>query len=72
MKLYLEALEITTELSAPEFIRADITGKTDKEITDIQTAIEDVMSGKNYRLQKHFCGHEERKPCQTELIKEVN
>jgi len=71
VKKYLEITEIVSEEETAEFIRSEITDKTKVEIADIQKAMEDVMSGKHYRLITHYCGHDENKSCQMDLIKEV-
>ena len=64
MRLYYEALEIVDMNETGEFIRADITDMTDKEKEDTLQAIKDVMSGKEYRLTEHICGHDEGKGCE--------
>ena len=71
MKLYLELNEIVAGEQEPEFIRSDVTDMTDAEKSDVQKAMEEIMSGKSYRLIKHYCRHDEDKPCSTELVKEV-
>ena len=63
MKKYLELTETVVFPNIPDFIRAEITDKTEAEITDIQKAMIDVMSGKDYRLVEHTCGHDERGAC---------
>ncbi|MBI4283259.1 MAG: hypothetical protein HY663_02175 [Chloroflexi bacterium] len=70
MKTYLEAQEIISEEATeePDFIRADITDKTDSEIAEIKAAIEDIMAGTEYRFMKHLCGHDENRACSTEAI----
>lgn len=69
MREYLEAVELLAEgaVEEPEFIRADITGKTEAEITSIQSDIEDVMTDRDYTLQRHYCGHDEGLPCRREV-----
>jgi len=69
MKEYYEATETVEE--NPEFIRSDVTGMTEQEKADVQAAIEDVMSGKHYRLMAHYCYHDENGACSMELIKET-
>ena len=71
MKIYCEAIEIVPLDVEPDFIRSDITEKTDAEKLAIQSAMEDVMSGKHYRLSTHYCYHEDGGACRSELIKEV-
>ena len=68
MKLYLEALETVAEREEAEFIRAEITGKTDNEVATIQSRMEDIMVGKHYQLSKHYCRHEDGGACNTEII----
>lgn len=66
-RIYLEAVEVVTdETTEPEFIRADITGKTDTEIEAIKTDIKDIMAGMNYRLMRHICRHDEGSTCRME------
>ena len=63
MRLYYEAQEIVGFEEDSEFIRANVTDMTDKEKEDTLQAIKDVMSGKEYRLTEHICGHDEGLPC---------
>jgi len=67
MRPYVEALELNIGLpDSPEFVRADITDKTDIEIAAITKAVIDVMGDKVYRLTRHDCGHDEpekKTPC---------
>jgi len=71
MREYLEATETVEIDQESEFIRSEVTGMTDTEKADVQSSMEDVMSGKHYRLVTHYCEHDQSKPCKTELIKEV-
>ena len=63
MKKYLEVEEIVGIDEEAEFIRSEITDKTDAEIAKIKQAMIDIMSGKTYQLREHLCGHEERGKC---------
>ena len=65
MRTYFEASEVISGdfLIEPDFVRAEVTDKTATEEADILTCIRDIMFGKEYRLIKHFCGHEEGKGC---------
>lgn len=64
MRQYVEAMELNIEFPEnPDFIRADITGKTDSEIAVITEVVREVMAGKIYRLTTHDCGHDESKAC---------
>jgi len=71
MRLYYEAHEHVEFDEQGDFIRMDITDMTREEMDTVQSAIEDVMSGKIYTLQKHYCLHEDHnnQPCVTEIIK---
>ena len=63
MKIYLEAQEIVSVFEQAEFIRSDITGMTDTEVEAVKKAMQDIMSGTNYRLTRHTCRHDENKTC---------
>ncbi len=67
MRVYLEATETLplTSLEAADFIRADITSKTDAEVEAIKSDIKDIMVGLNYQLVRHICRHDEGEPCET-------
>uniref|UniRef100_A0A6M3IYW8 Uncharacterized protein n=1 Tax=viral metagenome TaxID=1070528 RepID=A0A6M3IYW8_9ZZZZ len=62
-RVYLEALEVVPNGETPEFIRVDITGKTDAEVASIKADVVAIMNGKTYLLRKHFCGHEDGLAC---------
>jgi len=65
MKLYLEAMEIRTEITEEdaEFIRIDITGMDEPTIDLVRESIKDIMSGIEYTFNRHECGHDEEKAC---------
>ena len=61
MKIYLEIREDTGDINVtPDFIRAEITDKTDIEIAEIKNAMLDILPGK---VMEHSCGHEDRGAC---------
>jgi len=69
--LYLEAFELVGEFDSAEFIRADVTDKTDIEIAAITKAIIEVMADRTYILTRHDCYHDEPgndTPCVMETI----
>ena len=68
MKTYLEITEVVTIFETPEFIRCDVTDKTEVEISRIKDAMVDIMSGKNYRLVEHLCRHDESGACTMEEL----
>jgi len=64
MRIYLEAVEQTDDVA--EFVRLDITDKTEQEQAGILTALKDYMSGVNAIFSKHYCYHDENKACVAE------
>ena len=68
MKVYIEAQGMAVEGTEPEFIRADITGKTQAEADAILEDIRAIMEGINCTLSRHFCLHDEGGACWTEGI----
>lgn len=69
MRYYYEALEnVKDEVTTPDFIRIDITDMTEPERDAVITSIKSIMSGKDYRLDYHECGHNENKGCKTEVL----
>ena len=64
MRLYLEAKEQGTD--DPEFIRTDVTDMTETEKTDALNLIKQIMPRAVY--SRHFCRHDESKPCSIEKI----
>ena len=63
-RVYLEALEVVPNGETPEFIRVDITGKTDAEVASIKADVVAIMNGKTYILRRHLCVHEDDQTCQ--------
>ena len=68
MKVYIEAQGMAVEGTEPEFIRADITGKSAAEADAILEDIRAIMEGKSCTLSRHFCYHDEGKPCLMEAL----
>ncbi len=70
MRLYLEAKEIAEE--GGEFVRLDVTDKTQAEQDSILTALKDFMSGLSCNFIKHSCWHDgtpgQHPLCQTEAV----
>ena len=64
-KIYLEAIEIVPMGEEVEFIRAEVTDKTEVEIVEIKAAVKDIMAGVNYRLTRHICHHDMGGACET-------
>lgn len=70
MRIYLEAIEIPPEEApadyTPEFIRLDATGKNEADVLrDLKMLLNPE---KHYVVQKHYCYHDEGKPCRVEVI----
>ena len=60
MRIYLEALE---QVEA-EFVRLDVTDKTEAEKDTILTSLKDFMTGLSCQFTKHTCYHQEGgQPC---------
>lgn len=73
MREYLELTEKVADKSlVPDFIRCDVTGKTQSEKDDVQAEMEAVMAGRFYQLERHLCSHDHYQHCLSELIKEVS
>ena len=68
MRIYYEVLEIVPVDQEPEFIRADVTDKTEAERAVILADIKDIMTGMTYILREHTHYHEEDKACTTRPI----
>jgi predicted alpha/beta hydrolase len=71
MRIYLELIEILPAELAEEadFIRIDITdwARDDIDIA-IQLLKEHATQYDHYVIQMHYCGHDENRSCNTELI----
>jgi len=69
MRVYLELIEVT-EAEEPDFIRVDIT---EWDPGDIEEAVELFKEHAraaytSYILQKHYCYHDEDKPCAVDVV----
>ncbi|MCW3140573.1 MAG: hypothetical protein N2V72_00110 [Methanophagales archaeon] len=73
MRIYYECFELLPEGAAeeePDFVRVDITDKTESEKAEILDAIKEQFEGKKHILRLHYCKHDEHKPCEVEVIEE--
>jgi len=69
MRLYYECIEVLPEdTTEPDFVRIDITDKSEDEKKEILSAIKEQFEGKKYMLRLHYCKHEEHEPCVVEVI----
>ncbi len=68
MKIYLDANEIVELGQEADSIRFEITDLMDAEILEAIQLIKDIMAGKEYSFNRHFCGHEENKTCVLEEV----
>ncbi|RLG81214.1 MAG: hypothetical protein DRO09_02180 [Thermoprotei archaeon] len=70
MRIYIEALEVPPEDApedySPEFVRLDATGRDEAEVLADLRALLDPR--KKYIIRRHYCGHDEGKPCRVEVI----
>lgn len=70
MKIFLETIKTSTKPGdRVEMKQVDITKSTD--VAKAQTDLEAVTTAKAYTVRKHFCRHDEGKPCTVEIIKVV-
>jgi hypothetical protein len=70
MRVYLEFIEILPEEGTePDFIRVDIT---DYSADDLNTMISHFIELAQYYnrcvIQKHYCYHEDGKPCSIDVL----
>jgi len=69
MRIYLEALENAANASENtelDFVRLDATGKDEDEVlNDLKSMLD---PDKSYIIRKHYCKHEERQPCEVEIL----
>ena len=74
MRVYYECTEIVAESSTtePDFIRIDITEKSEDERLEILSAIRDQFKNKKYQLVIHYCHHDENKPCMFKTIEVIS
>jgi len=70
MRVYYECFEALPEdtTEEPDFVRMDITDKSEDERAEILDAIKEQFESKKYMLRLHYCKHEEYKPCEVEVI----
>lgn len=66
MRIYLEAAE-QGDID-PEFIRLDVTGKSQAEQDSILTSLKDFMAGLSCKFTKHFCPHDFGGACNAEDV----
>ena len=68
-QIFYEANEIVPIGEAEaDFIRAEITGKTQVEADEILAQVKSIMVGLNYRLTNHTCCHLEGLGCIEEVL----
>lgn len=70
MRLYYECIELLPEdsMEEPDFVRIDITDKSEDEKKEILSAIKEQFAGKKYMLRLHYCKHEEQELCVVEVM----
>ena len=70
MRVYYECFEILPEdtTEEPDFVRIDITDKSETEKKEILSAIKEQFEGKKYMLRLHYCKHDQYKPEPCELV----
>jgi len=71
MRVYVEMFEVVSEeeIREGDFIRVDVTGKTDEEIQNtINEVLEIASRYEKVVVQIHECGHDEGKQCDTKVV----
>uniref|UniRef100_A0A6M3LRC6 Uncharacterized protein n=1 Tax=viral metagenome TaxID=1070528 RepID=A0A6M3LRC6_9ZZZZ len=72
MRTYLDVQPVSTNPDEGlPLSRYDITGFTPEEEEAEIKDIAILMEKQKYMVSRHLCGHEERKPCTMQIIKEV-
>jgi hypothetical protein len=65
MRTYLEARELAVGGQEAEFVRLDVTGKTQEEQDTILANLKDYMTGLTCSFAKHQCPHDTGGACCT-------
>ena len=66
MILYLEAIEVVeSEEQTPDFIRLKVEGSEADTLKDLKALLN---PDKKYEIRRHYCMHDEEKPCRVEVI----
>ncbi len=63
MRVYLEAEEQTVMGVSREFIRLDVTEKTEVERDNLLILLRDIMVGVDCKFYTHNCRHDEGLSC---------
>jgi hypothetical protein len=75
MRVYVEAYEVLSPEATeePDFIRVDVTGLSESDISNVISIVRELMRGTSYTLQLHYCYHDEDpvKPCSTVVLEVV-
>jgi len=69
MRVYLELIEVT-EAEEPDFIRVDVTEWGRRDVEEAIRLLREHARATytSYILQKHFCYHDEDKPCAVDVV----
>jgi hypothetical protein len=72
MRLYLELIEVVpTGTVEGDFIRIDVTGWSDEDVRLAAELLrEHAKVYEHYRLQRHYCRHDEGEACEAEVLEE--
>lgn len=68
MKVYLEAREQGDMGTEREFIRLDVSSKSEPERVAILTKLKEFMAGKTCTFTKHNCHHDTGGACTSEEV----
>lgn len=68
MRIYLESLEQVAWGQEAEFVRLDVTGKSQAEQDAILTQLKDFMTGLTCVFTRHYCYHDIKGSCTSEEL----
>jgi hypothetical protein len=75
VRVYVEAYEVLPPEAAeePDFIRVDVTGLSESDVSNVISIVRELMRGTSYTLQLHYCYHDEDpvKPCSIVVLEVV-
>ena len=67
-RIYLEAIEQVGANQEAEFVRLDVTGKTQAERDAILVSLKDYMTGITTVFTSHTCNHDIGQSCPSQVV----
>jgi len=70
VRVYLEAQEQLPEDSTeePDFVRVDVTDKSEAERKEILSALREQFADTSYVIRYHLCRHDEGGACEIKVV----